>query len=1163
MSKKTSKHQVKPKKREQSALSRVLASSNWQRVILDRFFSDLSAGDIYNSLKSIAGHRHFKQAIQLPRQDYKNFYLRMTPNATLEKNIAWCLGLLETHKESVQYFLEKESEVVDSLLDGNQERLIGTLNDIDKTCGISMWSIGLRGSALAMAGMVDEKRNLHSEINERGNNNGFFKAVARLVANRYEDSDMLSSNSGFFEQKVKRGFSGETLHFLMYKVIPYNFEFEYDFSHIINVEKNSSPIDILKSLLDMVVYSISTSGSPIYKNESRVVIRQLARTFNSPSLNGLANVFGIATDWSFEKSDYNVLDEYTRGNYQDVCALIQDDLILCRKFALFELWARASSRTKFSTQGFIGKILAATVSMMLKDDDYEKSVSFLLLHCNAFGMLPWFKELQHLVTRETRFISTDRNLGIELASISLSGVCSPLKVRCMPESLRQTYIVKMRDTMPNSVVVRLHDYAWNTAGTNPDAFELESVDGLRAKKYCAKSLIQSGNNTEAIPLLEQLLKVDDRAISFEACRLLINSYIATGHLEAAVNLYVQAVMTNPHLLRTFDSRLVSSVCEGLASLSKSISIPIALSFHYRFIDDAYDAALRYSFERFLNNNGFQSPLELFGTTAICQKLCLYFLEHICVPDVMKLYLFFDNAKAIEECRIEICKRLIEKRHSVESMVSEVKERTRRQVLLEATKHVENSRIYSDTDSFMTSSEYRLLYERFVKFRLQNYDDYDDESGLADLYGTLKNDPLIMSHAYTMHVQDIVLNEKNAAFLKLCKIARDEFTFGVKGLSGHLSTRIRHGHFPNTLRKCVSTEGLLSSKPKSSSGYKRNAVWPDRISAISDHAAIIADKVLAEFSSKYDSLINEVNDRWFQINVFDQEMTGLDKGSLTESALFNYSITAFESYCIQRRLPETAEYNDFVKIVIQWLWDRTEQNLEKIRDKISLDFRSHSHRLLDDLESEMFKIAGASDVFEEFSTSVGRARTSLASAIDTVVGWFRRSQGLTVPKFDLDIAVTIARRSADAEIDHIDSSNIEFQGRTLSYLVDILYVLLENCVTKSNLPKGELNIKTRLERGTDGATLSVINNCAPVDDVAAANESLEYYRNSYGKETFALKAAQGEGGSGFFKVWKSLAKDLGLAHEIFFGYEGPDSFVVSIVISNAELEKVIFHENIDC
>lgn len=1163
MTKKMVKHQSKNKRKEQSPLSRVLASSSKQRVVLEKFFSELSGGDIYNSTKQLASHRHFKQAIQLPRNDYENFYRRMTPKALIEKNIAWCLGILEIHKDTVQYFLDKECEILDLLLSEDIDHLLSIMDEIDAKCGISMWSIGLRGSVLAMQGGNDGKRNLLSGIAAKGDKNPFFKAVARLVANKYEDSDMMSSSSGFFEQKVKRGFSGETLHFLMYKVIPHNFEFEYDYGHIVNVEKNSSPIDIFKCLFDMVAYSVTTNQMSRYKDESRVVIRHLSRTFNSPSLNGLANAYGIETVWDFEACDYEILDGYTKGNYQAVCNLVSDNPALCRKFALFELWARANTRIKNTSDGFIGRLLQSTTSMMLKDEDYEKSTSFLLLHCNALGMIPWFKELLHLVTRETCFISIERNLGIELASISLSGVASPLKARSFPEPLRQQYVEAMRASMPNSAVVKLHDYAWNTAESNPEAPELANVDKLRAKKYCAKSLIEHGNNKDAIPLLEELLHTGDSAISMEACRLLINSYIANGEVEAGVDLYVSSIMNNWNILRTLDSRSVSLVCEKLAGSTRNLSVPIALSFHYRFIDDDYDAALRYSFERFLNNNGLKSPIELFGSTIACETRRLYFLEHVCVPDVMKLYLYFANSKEIEQCRIEICKRLIERKHSIDIMVSEVKDRTRRQVLLEATKHVENSRIYSDTENFLTSSDYRLLYEKFLSLRNLDYSQYDDESGLESFYEQFKDDPLVISHAYSIHLQDIVLNDKNASFLKLCKIARDEFTYGVKGLSGHLSTRIRHGHFPNTARKCVTAEGLLSSKAKSSSGYRRNPVWPDRLAPNNASAATLIDKALSDFSSKFDSLINEVNDRWFQIKVYDQEMTGLDQGELTGSALFNYSITAFEAYCIQRRLPHPAEYSDFIKIAINWLWDRTEQNLENIREKISSEFRERSHKLLSELETDVTKVIGEGHALNDFHNSVDCSRTSLTSAIETFIGWFTRSQGLTIPRFDLGIAATIASRSADAEIEYADSSNIEFQGWTLSYFVDVLYVLLENCVTKSGLPKDELKIEVRLEKIVEGAILFISNNCAPIEDVDSANDSLAFYRESYGKEAFALKASQGEGGSGFFKIWKSLAKDLELAHRIDFGYDCADRFVVSIMVNNCELEKVCFHEDTDC
>lgn len=1150
-------------KKKQSSLSRILASSEKKHVIHDLFFKNLSGGEINNSIRHIAHHRHFRSAIDLSGTGYENFYERKTPKAPIDKNIGWCLGLLEYHAEKIQFFLNVEQEIIWLLLNDDAWRIIKLLDEIDSVCGYSMWSIGLRGSILGMLGMMEEKRNFLTEISTENQGNSFFRALASLVANKYEDGNLVTPESGFLEQKVRRSFAGETLHFLMYKVVPTNFEFEYDFSHILNIEKNSSPIDIFKCLFDIVTYSVYAAND-IYSSEARVMIRNMNRLFSSPSLSGLANFYGERTEWNFNDVEYELLDLYTSGNYSKVCDIIEGDLSLCRKFALFELWARSNCRVQRNTTGFIGEILKSTTSMMLKDADFERSIVALSMHCHCFGILPWFKELQYLIVRETRFLSAERNQRLYLASISLSEVASPLKRNCIPEPLCSEYAEKIRIFKPNSVVVKLYE---NITPHSPSDWYVSGVTGmdkLRAKKYFAQSLISQERYYEAIRLLEKLRESTDMLVVNDATRILISTYIEMGKLEEAIEMYVKAVMDNSFLLRTFDNKSIAVACENLTHSSKSISVPISLSFYSHFVDDSFDPALKYSFERFLTNNGVESPLELFSSLAFDKNQLLYFFEHVCVPKNMRLYLFFSSPNEIEECRIEICKKLIEQKHSVDTLISEVKDRTRRLVIQNATKHVENSRIYSDTNNFMMSSDYRLIFDSFIELQTNDYSSEADEKILKDIFdkSKLKNETHLINRSYTIHIQNIILNEKNSIFLKLCKIARDEFTFGVKGLSGHLSTRIRHGHFPNAVRKCVSENHLISPKQAVSAGYKRNIIWVEKFSNLSPFALNSISKIFAEFSTKYDALIKEVNDGWFQINVIDQDMSGLDQGELNDLALFNYSTTAFEAYCIQKRLPINADYSDFVKTIIQWLWDRTEINLEKIRKKISSDFRERAFKLLDSLETEMFKVIGPGEDMTEFSESIVQSRMRLTSAVDVFIGWFTRSQGLTVPMFDSDIAVTIARLSAGADVNHQDVSGIQFQGRTLCYFVDVLYVLLENCVTKSNLSREDLKIDTKLERNKQFTVLSVTNNCKVKENLELENKKLQCYRDPYGKEEFTLKAAQGEGGTGFFKVWKSLAKDLELQHQIIFGYEAVDRFNVSITIDNNEFEKVRYHESPD-
>lgn len=1156
-----SKKRDKSRKKTQSSVSRVLASSNRPQVVRARFFDALSAGEIRRAVPDLASHPHFKAAISLPGDNLGDFYRHHTPPASLEKNIAWCLGIVQYHAAIIQFFLDQEYCLVQFLLENQYERCLELLNDIDRCCGTSMWSIGLRGALLTAHQSSEEKRSFLTSLAERSGDNSFMKATARFVATRYEDTEFLSPEFSALEQKLKRGFAGELLHFLMHKLVPYNFSFDYNFNHIISFEKNTSPIDIYKCLHDMVCHTICAHNEDEHFDLSRNIVRQFSQSFKSASVRGLCNYYGIQAEWEFDEVEYQILDMYTKGEYLWVCEKMQSTPSLGRKFTLFEIWARSACRTNRGTDGPFEELLQSTCSVMLKDDSYDRSVTSLLMLSHAFGMMTWFKELHYLIIRETRFIQGGRNEKLALASIALSEVDSPARVRAMAPALREDFVDAMHKKMPTSVVVRLYGNS-SRPSPAPKKWEAEGIDAFRAKKFLAKYYLEQGQYTLAIPLLIGLSKQsEDLLTKDEAARLLITAYLSGDLQEEAAVAYVTTVMANPHLLRTFDSKAICNACVELAKQSKSLSVPIALSLHSRFVDDEFDSALRFSFEKFLRNNNFSFPIDLIGNNDFDQNQLRYFLEHVCLPDVMKLYLLFETSKEIERHRIEICKKLIELGHSVSEMIFEVKERTRRLVVLDATQHVENSRIYADVSTFAISTEFKQLFERFATLRSKDYSSEPDEITLSGLYEKIKDEQILIDNSHTLYVQDIVLNEKNSAFLKLCKLLRDEFTFGVKGLNGHISTRIRHGHFPNTIRKCVSDEGLFSPKVSATGSYKKT-VWSERFGDLPVASVASIDKSFADFSSKLESLISEANDKWFQINVFDQEMSGLESGKITGEALFNYSTTAFESYCLQKKVLLASGYTDFVKLMTQWLWDRTGRNLLVIQERINTSFREKAYRLIDSLESEIFRILDDQEKMPEFSAAIGRARLRLGTAIESILGWFTKSEGLAVAYFDSEIAITIAKLSAGANVHHSDDSGVQFQGRALSYLVDVLYVLLDNCVTKSNLPRTELEIVSRIYRDQGRTILSVVNNCSPVPDVTKSNDDLNFYRDSYGEDTFALKAAQGEGGSGLFKVWKALAKDLDLVHKMEFGYTHNDSFSVSIAIEDSELEKVMYRENID-
>ncbi|MBT4819002.1 MAG: hypothetical protein HON70_25055 [Lentisphaerae bacterium] len=274
--------------------------------------------------------------------------------------------------------------------------------------------------------------------------------------------------------------------------------------------------------------------------------------------------------------------------------------------------------------------------------------------------------------------------------------------------------------------------------------------------------------------------------------------------------------------------------------------------------------------------------------------------------------------------------------SKESLANEVKEITKEQVIREAANHVDHSRIFADTASFRDSrsTAYRNAFERYLELKQGDYSDHPDEQQLTSVYEVLLPSNLMDESASSVHLLALSLNDKNMTFHRLVSMLRDEFTFGEKGLNGYLGTRIRHGLLPGTIRTAAAKEQLLT--PKTSGPERRisrNVFWEERLPSLPEDEWRQVDKALTSFTEKYEEIIAEINDEWLQIASLDQDLKNMQQGGGKAKALFDYSISALETFALQKELSED-DYEHFIRVVTGWLWRRTNRNLKKVRSELT-------------------------------------------------------------------------------------------------------------------------------------------------------------------------------------------------------------------------------------
>ncbi|MBT7841990.1 MAG: hypothetical protein HN742_08965, partial [Lentisphaerae bacterium] len=570
----------KGKHRRQSDISKILSVPGGAQRVRAAYFTRLSPGAIRANVPRVLRHPFFDPLINLTAKgDVKNVYGNVAPHTDMASSAGWIVGLLLHHKDKLSTFCSLEDRLTAAILRERHAKSMALLDEIDAVCGLSIWSIGVRGAVCKAGNLHDAAQAFLSSALNDCPDSGLFQVIARNVMNRADDSSMFISSSVSLRKQVLRSFHGELRDILIYKLVPRDFAFGYrvDFENVLNFEKNASIVDAYKALLDLCSHALGSEEEQM-REIAQDAITRLAGEIADNITDGLASCYGIKRPWRHAGPAFHIVDSYSAGHYADVCNAARRRAPAPPSCTEFEVIAKAAVRTQTNPyEGFMGELHSDLVDVLSKGAGYLKALSRLLTICHTYREISWFRELHFLISRESIYIDRSTDSHLATLSAAYSAVNTPRKALYLPESLRGPYLQSCRAAIGPSLSLDLLAAVEGREASILNTPIFDDLEEERARKYEALMRLEQDDTRAAIPLLIQLSTSDDELIANEATKMLTDAYIDVGETEKAIGLFVAASLRNTNVVPLFDTqRICQAARDAISGFERRIRLDQAV-----------------------------------------------------------------------------------------------------------------------------------------------------------------------------------------------------------------------------------------------------------------------------------------------------------------------------------------------------------------------------------------------------------------------------------------------------------------------------------------------------------------------------------------------------------------------------------------------------------
>ncbi|MAX23185.1 MAG: hypothetical protein CMJ19_01675 [Phycisphaeraceae bacterium] len=1096
--------------------------------------------------------------------DLRPFLVSGSVNLACE--LSWCYLRLEPHLQRIARFNQHREQLDNEFVQGNAERALALLTDVEEEYGASIWLLKKKVAFYQEFRGLEQQKKFAQSIKDLGESvSGIVTFLVHWVSYRSEPSVSPLTFGEVFEAylgdlNVDSDINAYLRHHIS-TVPPYTMD---DCSGMLGIEAVGTAIDTYEMFVATLQTTI-TKEWPLSRSLMQSLLEKCASVVPDMRLSRLLFLLD-------KNRDHRTFISHQALEQMEALMAVEEN--------------HEMPSCSLDTADSAARVNSA-LSTVLATGNPERSPSAVSqnLYCSLLSVLhgrpdrlacaaqisrtAWALEgsgtdclLRILLewSEDARLdVNSRREWGRHLAGL---GLLSPFELWWSVDPLlRQGYIAAFT---PSS-----HPPApWLMLESN-ESQDISSVQKLYSGSFglwCVMRRLLRDHDTENALVAAQKLLAEDMNpfLRRQATRTIPSCLLSLERYSECIVFLAESVTGDPSLNPIMPIREVVDALSDDAKIYMSELLAFVVVMDLYVSRSTEDCAYLRSFaaEDFLAAHSLERPSILRDhTKKFDHVLLVHFLRHICVESVMDSWVVFGSSNEVSRERAAVCQLLAElDPENKDEYQAEIRSIMRKLTLSKRIREVEQSKIHVDTISVKnvardTLKESFSRYMAFVRTGMSP----EEKSRLRDTRQRVAQGDVeaLLSGAFPR-------NEMTSLLESIVARLRDEFVSSSQhGLDGYLSVRIRHGTLAGQLRGPLEAENLVTLRDAKSGTYKPNTNWPQELQVADTDLEKCLQKSLSEFTSGFDTLIEEMKTSWLQI-----------KKTPDAPGLIDFVLLRPEVDYLSTGIKEDMSFDAFLDYVFEYFFtEKLEPSLKDIRQVLQTTAKPRVNDMLLALQTNVDRALTA-DGSWKLRTAIGRARTQLQNILDRITGWFRltKAEMLREP-FSIEEAVNIGTASIQAACPEFRTNlnvpkeldSFRISGNLPSF-VDLLFLVFENAVRHSQMsPVPAVDVAVSLADDI----LNIRCENALGDNVPSpdAKATIAGIRKNLHSNVFSQSVTT-EGGTGFFKMQKILHHDFSSAvgtrkPTLDFGVSDESQFFVHMTIPIHEWEqRSQDHENAD-